>query len=45
MLTEVAEGKLKLPNKMSFLGKPRSSDIPDGSRKIKAAVVHIAEGL
>lgn len=38
MLTKVAEGKLKLSNKMQFLGKPRSSDIADENRKIKAVV-------
>lgn len=45
MLTEVAEGKLKLSNKMYFLGKPRSSGIPDGNRTIKAAIVHIAKDI
>lgn len=45
MLIEVAEGKLKLSNKMQFLGKSRSSGIADENRKIKAAVVHIAKGI
>lgn len=43
MLTEVAEGKLKLSNKMYFLGNPRSFGIPDENRKIKAAVIHITK--
>lgn len=45
MLTEVAEENFKLSNKMYFLGKPRSSGIPDENRKIKAAVVPIARGI
>lgn len=45
MLTEVAEGKLKLSNKIYFLGKPRNSGIADENRKIKAAFVHIAKGI
>lgn len=45
MLTKVAEGKLKLSNEIYFLGKPRSSVIPDENRKIKADDVHTAKGI
>lgn len=45
MLTKVAEEKLKLSNKMYFLGKPSSSVIPDENRKTQAAVVHIAKDI